>query len=251
MLRVLFVMLAVSLAACTTTETVTPLPEKQPEMGKVLEKQIELGVGYLRRGDYQRAKDKLTRALEIDPKSGVAHTTFGLLFQLEGEYELAERYFKAAIRHQPELTQARNNYGAFLFSQKRYHEAVEQLSIAAEDRFYVNRASVFENLGVAYLRIGNAEGAEQAFLRATQLNPDQARALLELGEIRFQQRNYVAARDLYYRHTRSARHSPRSLWLCVRVSRIFQNADEEASCGLALKNIYPASDEYQAYAESL
>ncbi len=242
-------LLAILLAGCASEQT---LPEQpRVDQNEVLQKQLELGVGYLRNGEYQRAKEKLTRALEIDPKSATAHTTFGLVFQLEGEPELAEQYFKTAIRLDSQLTQARNNYGAFLFAEKRYHEAVEQLSAASENRFYPNRAVVFENLGVAYRRIGDMEGADYAFGRAVQLNPDQARALLELAEIRFDQQNYVQSRDFYRRHTLVARQSPRSLWLCIRVARIFRDEDEEASCELVLKNIYPASEEYRMYQESL
>lgn len=244
----LAVLLAILLNGCVSDP---PIPEPKGDPNEILQKQLELGIGYLRNGDYQRAKDRLNRALEIDPRSATVHTTFGLVFQLEGELELAERYFKSAIRHDPDLTQARNNYGAFLFAQKRYQEAIEQLSRASENRFYVNRASVFENLGVAYATVGDMEGADFAFGRAVQLNPEQPRALLELAEIRFDQRNYVESRDYYRRHTLVARQSPRSLWLCIRVARIFRNADEEASCELVLKNIYPASEEFRKYQESL
>ena len=122
-----------------------------------VQRQIDLGIGYLRQGDYQRAKEKLNRALEIDPKNGTVHATFGLLFQLEGEYELAERYFRDAVRYDPNSAQARNSFGAFLFARERYSEAVEQLKLAAENRFYQNRPIVFENLGVAYLRLNDIE----------------------------------------------------------------------------------------------
>lgn len=238
--------LPVFLAGCASTDVI-PTSRKQPGVDLALRKQIELGVGYLKKGDYRRAKDKLDRALEIDPGSGEAHTTLGLLFQLEGEYELAEHYFKAALSHEPGLTRARNNYAAFLFSRQRYEEAVDQLTTASEDRFYVNRVAVFENLGVAYRHLGDTTGAEQAFLKATRLDPKQPRALLELAEIRSGQGNHVEARDLYRRHLEVARHSSKSLWLCIRLSRVFRDKDEEASCGLALENIHPASPEYKEY----
>ena len=242
------ILLGVLMTGCVVE---TPSLENKVEPSEVMQKQLELGVGYLRKGEYQRAKEKLTRALEIDPKNATVHSTFGLLFQLEGEIELAERYYKAAIRYDSSLTQARMNYGAFLFSQMRYHEAIEQLSKATENRFYVNRSSAFENLGRAYARVGDLEGADFSFGRAVQLNPEQSRALLELAELRFDQRNYVESRDFYRRHMKISSGTARSLWLCIRVARIFQNADDEASCGLVLKNIYPATDEYAAYRESL
>jgi type IV pilus assembly protein PilF len=239
----------VLLSGCaSSTDNKTDSPPQNPEM---LQRHLDLGIGYLRQGDYQRAKEKLNKALEIDPKNGVVHATFGVLFQLEGENDLAEKYFKNAVRYDPDSAQARNSYGAFLFADKRYKEAVEQLEIASENRFYVNRPTVFENLGVAYTRLGDLESADYAFTRAVQLNPEQARALVELAQIRFEQRKYTEARQLYTRHARVAQTSPKTLWLCIRLARIFGDHNEEASCGEALEGIYPASDEYRKYKESL
>ncbi len=219
-------------------------------LADLLQRQLDLGVGYLQNQEYQRAKDKLNRALEIDPKSAPVHTTLGLLFQLEGEYDLAEQHFRTAIKHDGELTQARNNYGAFLYSQQRYQEAVAQFSIAVKDRFYANRAVVFENLGVVYVTLDDQTSAENAFRNSIRLNPGQLRALLELAEIKFNENNYVESRELYKRHMNLASHSPRSLWLCIRLSEIFPGPEEEADCQLTLKNIYPTSEEYVLYLNS-
>ena len=249
MIRLATFILCLLLTACASDSSTNEPPAGVT--AEVVQRQLDLGIGYLRNGDYHRAKDKLNRALEIDPKNAAVHATFGLLFQLEGELKLAEKYFRNAIRFDPESAQARNSYGAFLFSEKRYHEAIEQLSRAADNRFYPNRPTVFENLGVAYLRVGDKEGAEYSFSRAVQLNPEQARSLLELATIRFEQRNYVEARQLYSRHTRVSAKSPKTLLLCIKLARIFKNANEEASCGEALEGIYPTSPEYREYQESL
>jgi type IV pilus assembly protein PilF len=217
---------------------------------ELVQRHLDLAIGYLRNRDYQRSKEKLAKALDVEPKNADVHATYGLVFQLEGETDLAEEYFKQAVRYDPQSAQIRNSYGAFLFSEKRFHEAVDQLSKASEDRFYPNRPMVFENLGVAYNRIGDPEEAEHAFIRATQLNPQQPRALIELGEIRFDQRNYIESRDYYRRYSQGNRSTAKSLWLCVRLGRIFQDNNEEASCSQALEGIFPASAEYQQYKES-
>lgn len=246
---------ALLLGICLMVSSCVNEPTNQPknkQLAKELaQRHLDLGVGYLRNGDLPRAKEKLNKALAIDPKNGMAHSAMGLVFATEGENELAEQYFKRAVRYDPDSARVRNRYGAFLFAEKRYHEAVEQLSKASENRFYENRSNVFENLGVAYYRIGDVENADYAFKRAIRLNAEQPRALLELGDIRFEQRNYVEARDLLLRHTQIANRSPKSLWLCIRVARIFDNNDDEASCVVALEGIFPGSDEYQQYKESL
>lgn len=237
------------LTACVTETT----SRSEPAVGQnaeLVQRNLDLGIGYLRNGEYARAKEKLNRALDLDPRNAAVHMTFGMLFQLEGEYELAEKYFKTAVRHDAASAQIRNSYGAFLFSQQRYQEAIEQLNAASEDRFYPNRPVVFENLGVAYKRVGDIEKAKFAFTRATQLNPDQSRALIELAEIVFDEKDFVRSRELFNRYSQVAPATSKSLWLCVRISRIFGSADREASCAEALEGIFPASEEYKKLQES-
>ncbi len=249
MIRIVLLLLALLVSSCQSMKT--PGGETTGNGNvELVQRHLDLAIGYLRNRDYQRAKEKLAKALDIEPKNANAHATYGLVFQLEGETDLAEAYFKQAVRYDSQSAQIRNSYGAFLFSEKRFHEAVDQLSKASEDRFYPNRPMVFENLGVAYDRIGDTEEAEHAFVRATQLNPQQPRALIELGEIRFGERNYIESRDYYKRYSQVGPSTAKSLWLCVRLGRIFQDNNEEASCSQALEGLFPGSDEYHQYKES-
>ena len=238
------------LSGCVT-ETTGGIQKKEIDPQDVVDNLINLGVGYLNQGDYARAKANLRKALDIDSRSPLAHTMFGVLFEMEGEDRLAEEHFKKAIRFDPNFSLARNNYGTFLFAQDRFEEAVEQLIAATQDRFYLKRPHAFENLGVSYLRLGETVKAEEAFVRAVELNFSQSRALLELASIRFDQKNFVESRSLYQRHASVSGQSAPSLWLCVRLARVFDNMDQEASCALVLKNIFPASNEYHQYKNTL
>jgi type IV pilus assembly protein PilF len=103
---------------------------------------------------------------------------------------------------------------------------------------------------MCYKELERRGEAEQAFTRSVQLNPGQSRALLEMTDIRLQQRNYVEAQGFYSRYNQSARQNARSLWLGVQLARIFDQQDEAASYALLLKNIFPASAEYKAYLDS-
>ncbi len=236
------------LTGCVT-ETTGPV-KKDVNPQEVVEKLINLGNGYLQQQDFGRAKENLRKALRIDPNSALAHASFGFLFQLEGDPILAEDHFKHAIRIDPNLSIARNNYGAFLFGRGRYADAITHLKVAADDRFYARRPQVFENLGVAYLRLDKPVEAEDAFIRAIELNPSQGRALLELGNVRFEQQRFVEAKRLYDRHSSVSQQSSRSLWLCIRLARKFNENDKLASCELLLKNIFPTSEEFKLFEES-
>jgi len=242
------ILLLLSLSACVTTVTG---PQKNIDPTKQLEVLVKLGTGYIQNQEYGRAKENLTKALEIDPRSPGALNAFGLVYQLEGEMDLAEDYFKRAIAASPSFAMVRNNYGAFLYQQGRYEAAIEQLNVAIEDRLYPRRAQAFLNLGISYLKLGQDTDAENALLRSVQLNPRQPRALLELAEIKFKQKSFIDARRYYAQLETSRQTTSRSLWLCVQISRVFKNEDKAASCGLVLKNIFPNTYEYRRYQMSL
>lgn len=252
MKQILIVILAALLLGGCASSPSTPGSGPQTREDARVKTLVDLGTGYLRQGEYARAKEHLNQALSIDSRSASAHNALALVFQLEQEHVAAESHFKAALRtDSDEATMVRNNYGAFLFELGRFDEAIYQLELASEDRYYTSRPTVFENLGVSYLSIGDDEQAEAAFERAVALNPDQPRALIELATILFERQDYVRARQYYLRYERVASQTSKSLWLCVRLARVFDDANQEASCALALRNIFPASPEYAEYQESL
>jgi type IV pilus assembly protein PilF len=63
----------------------------------------------------------------------------------------------------------------------------------------------------------------------------------------FQEREYAQAKLYLDEYSANAKHTPRSLWLGIRLERIFGNKDKEASYALSLKNLHPYSKEYLDY----
>ncbi|MEM7362568.1 MAG: type IV pilus biogenesis/stability protein PilW [Pseudomonadota bacterium] len=236
--------LTLAISGCTTEQA----PVDNDEL---IEKLVTLGIGYIRNGELSRAMEHLDRALELAPRSAQVHNALGLAFQVEQDPFSAEQHFDKALRFSDGDTRIRNNFAAFLFEQERYEEAIQQLQFAAENQFYEGRAIVFENLGISHLKIGQVTVAEESFVKSLALKSDQVRSLLELAEIRTDQRNYIEARDLYQRYRAVGEHNAQSLWICIRLARVFEEQDDEASCGLMLRNVFPSTPEYQEYADSL
>ncbi len=174
-----------------------------------------------------------------------------MLFQLEGENELAEKSFKRALREDPGFSQARNNYAAFLYQQERYEDAYEQFEIVSRDLNYDNRARALLSLGRAALKLGREERARAAFEHAYNLDPKIAPVLVELATISFQNEEYAKAKQYLDQYSQVARQSARTLLLGIKIERIFGNKDKEASYALALKNRFPYSDEYLEYKREL
>ena len=208
---------------------------------------VQLGIGYLQQGMTERAKVPLKKALELDSADANANAALALVFQAELEPQLADEHFRKALSAQPKDARILNNYGSFLFEQKRYKEAYERFEQAAADTLYPERSRVFENLGMTASRLGQRETARHQLEKALRLNRRQPRALLEMAELSYEDRHYVPARDYYERFSLLSEQNARSLLLGVRLAHVFEDRDKAASFGLQLKRLYPGTPEYQQY----
>lgn len=243
-MKILFMgCLIVLLAGCSSVQNGSG---KTANKAEIIQRAIDLGIGYLQQGDYGRARENLLKALELDGDSARAHNTLAIVFQQEGELDLAETHFRKAIKIDRDFASARNNYGAFLFSQQRTDEAIEQLQLAADNRFYNRRHQAFENLGVAFLELGSIDAARVSFERAVALNPSQSRALLELAVLEYDAQEFSRSKNLYLRYVDNSAQNPKSLNLCIGLFKRFADNNRVASCRMMLKNVFPKSMEYQA-----
>lgn len=214
---------------------------------------VQLATAYVAQGNYERARTHIERALEINPDSHGALATMGLIFQREGEPELAEKAFKDSLKQEPSYTRGRVFYAAFLYEQGEYRKARDEFAMAAADTGYPDRASVFYNLGRAEQRLGNASAAAEAFKRSVRLSRGDARSLLALataladaGEYDEAARHYDRLMAIMARSERIS-HSPESLLTGIRIARSQGNQDRAASLALVLKNQFPNSEQYQKY----
>ena len=246
-LRPALLLLAASLlAGCVTTGNVDPMKTSKGRE-EARDAYVQLGIGYLQQGETERAKVPLKKALELDSSNADAHAALALVFQIEMEPKLADEHFRKAISQRRDDARLLNNYGSFLFEQKRYQEAMERYTQAAQDNLYPERSRVFENLGLTALQLQQREQAKAYFERSLRLNSRQPRALMEMALLSFDDRQYVPARGYYESYLLLAPHDARSLLLGVRLAKVFEERDNAASLGLQLKRLYPGTPEYQQY----
>jgi type IV pilus assembly protein PilF len=231
---------ALLLTGCVTETTGTREPAPPAVQ---LRAQLDLARGLLEQREWTRARDPLERALQIDPRSADALTLMGVSYQGQQEDELAEQYYRRALRADPRHARALNNYGAFLYAKGRYREALDPLRTLVRDPSYPDRARAYESLGLTELQVGNAAEAREAFRRAVSFNTLMPRSSLELALLAFADGDYRAATSHYDMFRASARQTPTSLCLGLRLARIAGDANQQASHELALKNLFPNSAE--------
>lgn len=243
--KLLLVALTLGLAGCVTETNDMLAQNRNPE--KAVRAYVDIGRQSMQRGDMENAHRSLNRAYDIKPDDPAVNDALAIFFSHEGDKAMAEKHFKKALSSDPNFSQARNNYAAFLFAEGRYKDAIEQLERVVKDYRYDRRSTAYENLGQCYLKINEQEKAENAFNRGLKLNPAMPLSLLELAEIRFNQQDYKASAAYLAAFEQNSRPVPRQLWLGIRLQQILGDKDKQASYELALRNMFPDSTEYNAY----
>jgi type IV pilus assembly protein PilF len=237
--RVTAAFLMFALTACSALQTSS---ERQQDR-RIADTNIQLGIAYMRKGDYDTALVKLQKALEADPNSATANGTLAILYENVGENELAEKHFKKALSISPKDPQTHNNYGQYLCRHGKYTEAIEQLKIAASDPLYPGLAGSLTNAGICATRIPDDKQAEEFFRKALEHDQNFPYALLQMANLMYTQGNYLAARAYIQRFDSVSAPGAESLWLGVRIENALGDLSAAGGYALKLKNNFPKSAE--------
>ncbi len=238
--------MTLSLSACVTvTDSSKPKVDKR----KLLESNIKLGMAYLNQGHRDNALRSFTKALELDKSSAEAHLGMALIHQVNGEWDMADKRFQKALKSRADFSKSniQFSYARFLMDKDDYEGAFKLFEITSNDLSYGRRVNALFNLGLCAEKLGNPARAVAAYEHALNINKNFAPAALELAHKNFGDENYAEAKKYLDVFARNSRQSARSLWLGIRIERIFENQDKEASYALALKNLHPYSREFLEY----
>ncbi len=236
--NILVILSVLLIAGCSTTggSSQSSLDARRTEAARV---NTELGAGYLRRGNFELALEKLQRALQFDSDYVVALSTMAVLNEQLGDTEEAEKFHKRAIKVAPNDASTQNNYGAFLCKTGRYREAEDYFVKAASNAFYQTPEVALANAGLCVARLDDWDAAEQHLRDAIQFRPDYPDALFALSEIKYRQQDYLTARAFLQRYEAGASPSAESLLLGYRIEQSLQQPDQAAEYARQLQQLFP------------
>lgn len=200
---------------------------------------VELGIGYLNKGQIPRAKTKFMRAMQLAPQLPEVHYAYGYFQERTGDLVSAEKLYVKAIGLNSKTGNAHNNYGAFLCRQAKYRQAEKEFLKAVADPSYLNTAEALENAGLCVLQIPDQQKAVEYFEKTLRYDQNRPHALLELALIYYREKRYDEARENLMRFAQVSDPTARSLLLNIELAKEKGDQDKVASYELLLRSRFP------------
>jgi len=144
----------------------------------------QLGLAYLKRGDVERAKLKLTKALAQGPDLPEVYTAMAYFQTVTGNLDTAEGYYQKAVLLDPIKGETHNIYGGFLCMESRYQEAEQEYLKAISDPDYAAIGQAYENAGWCALAAKHQSKAVYYFDLAIKNDPKRAPLQKEIQRLR-------------------------------------------------------------------
>jgi tetratricopeptide (TPR) repeat protein len=171
-----------------------------------------LGESYFMSGKAEKAIDEFKTLIELDP-SARSYAFMGLAYRHLGRFDEARKYFEAGLKKD------------------------------------THNASCLFNMGYIEERQGNRARAEELFQQALRYKPDLSEALLELANLRIENKNFEDAAELLRKYVKLSKDPASGYYKLAMVERsLHQNEAAERDLNVfqtLSKNAPPGSYPYQ------
>lgn len=158
---------------------------------------LRMGNGHLSKGHYPQALRDLLEAEKLDPENPVVQNSLGIAYFARKNYDLALQHVGEAVKLNPSYSDARNNYGRICIELTRYDEAIKELNLVVKDLTYPMPEKAYVNLGLAYLKRGEAKASANYFGKSIEANSRYCPAHNYYGQSLFQLQKYDEAIDSF------------------------------------------------------
>jgi type IV pilus assembly protein PilF len=210
---------------------------------------VQLGLGYLQKGDLAVAKEKLERAEHESPHDPKVHSALGLLYERFGEPKRADEEYRTALRYAPKDPDVANNYAVFLCKSGRTEEGVKYFLEAAHNPLYRTPEAAYTNMAVCLRAAHRDDEAKQSLQRALAIKPNFAEAAYQLADLEFERGHLNDARTALTHYTDSFDATPDLLLLGVRIARAMGDRVAAEHYARSLRMDFPTSEQARALSD--
>lgn len=185
------------MAGCVSSTTTNPAPESDDD--NAAEYNYQLGARYYQNKSYELARDRLERALDLDPKLAKAYTRLGMTYEALDNPRLANEAYENSIRVAPRDFNIQNAYAVFLCRQQDYDNAAKYFDRAATHAENDDAEYTLTNAGICMSQKPDLAAAEQYFREALERKSTYGEALLQLCLLKYRAEEYLNARAFLQR----------------------------------------------------
>ena len=205
---------------------------------------LQLGIAYLKQGNYALAKEKLDRALAQNPRDANIHSALALLEDRLGHADEADKYFRTALRLAPANPDISNNYAIYLCRISRTAEGVERFHAVANNAMYSTPEAAYTNAGVCLRGAGKLDEAARNFEKALGIRPNHVEAVFQLADLQLTRGRAAESRAVVERFIANfVNVTPEILLLGVRASRADGDKIAEEKFARRLRLDFPSSEQ--------
>jgi tetratricopeptide (TPR) repeat protein len=152
---------------------------------------VNLGKIYADRSQYDEAMYHYNKTIQINPDEASAYVHLGVMLATQGRIDEAISLYRKAIeRKMPYSSQLHVGLGTYLLQQGKIEEAIYEFELAIKLK---PDATTFNNLGVALGLKGRTDEAMENYKKAIRLDPKNAEAHYNLGNIFLSQNKFKQA----------------------------------------------------------
>lgn len=158
-------------------------PKKATATSEEVKAQLSKAAGFMMQGDYNNAMPELMKAREMDPRNADVENFFGLAYYGMKSHNQAIDSFKKALSFDSNRPDVHNNLGLAYLALQQYDPALQEFNTCLASPDYQKRHLPLSNIGLTYLETGRYDQALEALTRATEENPNYAKAYQLMGRV--------------------------------------------------------------------
>jgi tetratricopeptide (TPR) repeat protein len=140
---------------------------------------------YLADKQQQKAIDQYTAILAKNPKQAAPHMLLGTIYDMQKQYDLSEKHYRAALDINPQFAPAANNLAYLLSSREGNLDEALKFALVAKEKL-PDDPSVMDTLGWIYYKKGLYGNAIQELSDSLEKVPDNPIVNYHLGAALFQ-----------------------------------------------------------------
>lgn len=241
----------ISLSGCVTETTIigknSERQENSIDGASAAKTRIELGMGYLNKGQMAPAKYNFEKAIEMAPNNPDAYLAMAYYYQAVGDKASAQKTYEELVSKYSNNPDVLNNYGTFLCRNQNYAEADTMFQRAVVQPHYLRMDDSYENAGICANQAGKKAKALEYYRLAFGYNPNKIRLMLAMAETSLDMHKPDEALKWLTNYRKKASETPQSLWLSLRTAQEQGRIAEMHVFGQSLIQQFPSSTQAKRY----